>query len=86
MVKNGQTIKLQCNVNIKKKNLTVNSNVSFTIDLNKKKLSNCTNLKINAGKVTIKNGTYVARKYSIPYTYGQISIAKGAKATLKTLL
>lgn len=57
-VKNGQTIKLQCNVTLKK-HLVLNRNVKYTINLNKKKITmkNCTGIELNKGKVTLYNGT-----------------------------
>ena len=57
-VKNGQTIKLQCNVTLKK-NLVLNRNVKYTINLNRKKITmkNCTGIDLKKGKVTLYNGT-----------------------------
>lgn len=83
-VKKGQTIKLQRDVNMKKKSLTLTKNVSYTINLNKKKISNCSGIEVRKGKVTIKNGTYVAKK-SGAFGYGYLNVYKGAKATLSNM-
>lgn len=58
-VKNGQTIKLKRNI-VLEESIYVDRNVKFTIDLNKKKITenNCSALFVNKGTVTLKNGTF----------------------------
>lgn len=92
-VKNGQTIKLQCNVTLKK-HLVLNRNVKYTINLNKKKVTmkNCASIKMQKGKVTLTNGTittsgglYVNKKASLTVKSGTYKIMFFNKGTMTVL-
>ena len=82
-VKKGQTIKLQCNVNLNRKSLILKKKFSYTIDLNRKTISNVKTINVKAGNVIIKNGTLKLSNSSkhLACTY----LSSGTKLTLQSI-
>lgn len=76
-VKNGQTILVSKNIDMKNSNLVAKNDVSYTVNLNKKKIKNCGNFIIKKGNVKIRNGSII--QYSggiLDYRYAEVK--KGA--------